>query len=67
MKIVIISEVPDELVQEWLQHIRDFDVSHTGKMGFRVIAHDPEKTTKEIMEIMNINPPFIHKKVVKTN
>lgn len=30
MKIYTVAHVPDELQQEWLQHLRNFDVAHPG-------------------------------------
>jgi hypothetical protein len=57
MNIIIAAEVPEELVQEWLQHIRDFDIEHARKIEFRVVVHSPTKTVKEIRDMLNIKTP----------
>ena len=37
MKIFTVAEIPDELAQDWLQHLRDFDTAHPG-CHFQVVA-----------------------------
>lgn len=56
-KISIEAEVPDGLLQEWLQHLRNFDTKHPG--CHFVIAAKSGKTMGEAMDmIRSIDPPF---------
>ena len=66
MKIVTIVEIPDELAQEWFQHIRDFDIRHAGKCQFTALAHSPDKSTEEMSEMLNVKPPLQHKLKTKS-
>ena len=54
-KIMTFAWVPDALVQPWLQHLRDFDVSHPG-CHFEVMTATPEKSIAQVIEMLQINP-----------
>lgn len=49
------ATVPDELAQQWLQHLRDFDSRNPG-CHFEVLADAPEMSMPEIIETMQVNP-----------
>lgn len=56
MKIFSVADVPPELGQAWLQHLRDFDIAHPG-CHFEVIADaPPEMTIREMVDVMRVNP-----------
>jgi hypothetical protein len=58
MKILTIADVPDELAQEWLQHLRDFDAAHPG-CHFDIAANAPNVSSGAAMEmLLEIEPPF---------
>lgn len=56
MKIFTVSHVPPELAQEWLQHLRDFDVAHPGCHFEVAVDAPPEQSLVEIMQTMRVNP-----------
>jgi hypothetical protein len=58
MKIAIFTDIPDELAKPLLQHIRDFDTAHPGVCKFQIIANAPNKSTKEIVQELDIKPPL---------
>jgi len=55
MKIFTVADVPDELSQAWLQHLREFDDAHPG-CHFQVAADAPELPMAKIIEMLQINP-----------
>lgn len=55
MKIFTVAHVPTELVQSWLQHLRDFDTAHAG-CHFQVFADAPDVPSEEIVKMMMVNP-----------
>jgi hypothetical protein len=55
MKIATVADVPDELGNAWLQHLRDFDAAHPG-CHFQVMASAPKLNLREIAEMLEVNP-----------
>jgi hypothetical protein len=55
VKIFTIADVPEELSQAWLQHLRDFDVAHPG-CHFQVAADAPDMPMAKIIEMLQLNP-----------
>lgn len=55
MKIFTIAHVPDDLKQEWLQHLREFDATHPG-CHFEVGIDAPDMPMAKIIEMLQINP-----------
>jgi hypothetical protein len=55
IKIHTIAHLPEDLVQAWLQHLRDFDVAHKG-CHFEVCADMPDKSLPEMIEIIRVKP-----------
>ena len=64
IKILIVADLPDELGRAWCQHVRDFDVSHFG-CHFTITALAPDKTVKELGEILDVKPPLQHKTIIE--
>jgi hypothetical protein len=56
------ATVPAELAQEWLQHLRDFDVAHNG-CHFEVMADTPEMTVVNMVAMMKVEPGLTFSKV----
>jgi hypothetical protein len=57
--VLIHARVPGELVQAFMQHIRDFDVEHHNACHFHINAYAPQHKTHEIERMLrNIDPPF---------
>jgi hypothetical protein len=54
-KIFTIASVPDELLHDWLQHLRDFDVAHPG-CHFEVAADTPDMPLSKVIELLQVNP-----------
>ena len=54
-KIVTIAHVPSELQQAWLQHLRDFHVSHPG-CHFEVGLDTPDIPLRKIIEMLRLDP-----------
>lgn len=62
MKVTCVFEIPDELYQPLLQHIRDFDTKHDpdheDKVKCYTLAEGSSMDTEEIMKaMMSISPP----------
>jgi hypothetical protein len=57
MKIFTVAEVPEELAQAWLQHLRDFDTAHPG-CHFQVVADAPDVPMAKAAELIKIDPPL---------
>jgi hypothetical protein len=57
MKIFTVAEVPEELAQAWLQHLRDFDTAHPG-CHFQVVADAADMPTAKAVELIKIDPPL---------
>ena len=55
MKIATIANVPDNLANAWLQHLRDFDTAHPG-CHFEVLADAPDMPFAEVVKTLTINP-----------
>jgi hypothetical protein len=54
-QIYTIAHLPDELVQKWLQHLRDFDTTHPG-CHFEVVAEGEGKTVSDVLRAIDLNP-----------
>jgi hypothetical protein len=49
-------DVPDELMQQWLQHLRDFDTAHTG-CHFEVAAEtDAIVPVSDMLAMLRVEP-----------
>lgn len=55
VKIFSVAEVPEELAQAWLQHLRDFDTAHPG-CHFQVFADAPEVSTADVVRMVTVQP-----------
>ena len=55
MKIFTVAHLPDHLVQAWLQHLRNFDVTHDG-CHFDVMSDAPAKTLDEMVGMLQVKP-----------
>jgi hypothetical protein len=55
MKIFTIADVPDDLAQDWLQHLRDFDTAHPG-CHFEVAADAPNLTINQTLKVLQLAP-----------
>jgi hypothetical protein len=63
-KLVIAATVPDTMLGEWLQHLRDFDAAHPG-CHFSLVADAPELSLSEVEAVIDIDPPFAQRLVLK--
>ena len=64
MKIYCMAEVPDELGQAWLQHLRDFDTRHPGCV-FKVLALSPEMGVEAMRGAAEVIPGFADIRAVR--
>ena len=63
-KIFTIASVSDDLVQQWLQHLRDFDTAHPG-CHFEVAADVPDMPMAKVIEALQISPGLDFKAIFK--
>ena len=62
-KIITQAEIPSELEQAWLQHLRDFDAAHPG-CHFQVLMDSPEQSIEEMeAKFRAVRPTFRFLKV----
>lgn len=65
VKIYTIANVPDELVQAWVQHLRNFDIAHPG-CHFRVVSRSDDGTVAEMMELLDkVWPPLPVRHIIR--
>lgn len=55
-KVFTRAHVPPELVQPWLQHLRDFDTAHPGCHFEVMIDGSPDTPLSEILARLRITP-----------
>jgi len=55
--IYVKATVPDELAQNWLQHLRDFDATNPN-CHFEVVVESETKSVGDVMRTIDINPPL---------
>jgi hypothetical protein len=55
-KIFTIAHLPEELVQAWLQHLRDFDVAHPDCHFEVAMDGPPDESLVEMVEKLTVNP-----------
>lgn len=59
IEIDLHAEMPIDLLQGFLQHIRDFEIKHHEEMHLGIVGGSPEISTEEIIKIIrSIKPPF---------
>lgn len=65
-EILIQAELDDDLIQAFLQHVRDFDTDHPGQCHFRMAAVADGKTVAEMDAIFAaIRPPFTRRETYR--
>jgi hypothetical protein len=62
VRVFTIANVPDDLAQAWLQHLRDFDVAHPG-CHFEVAADAPDLTLAQAVELVRLSPDLTFKQI----
>jgi hypothetical protein len=62
MKIFTVAEIPDELAQAWLQHLRDFDTAHPG-CHFQVFADAPNVSVGDMVAAFNVEPKLTFQQI----
>ena len=56
-KLTLSAQLPDDLIGDFLQHVRDFDIAHPG-CHFAMVASS-ELSLEEMQTILkNVDPPF---------
>jgi hypothetical protein len=56
VKIFTLADVPDELAQAWLQHLRDFDTAHDG-CHFKVVNQPTrDMSLGEMIRAIEVDP-----------
>lgn len=55
-KIFTIAHIPEELVQQWLQHLRNFDVAHPGCHFEIAIDTPPQMSVQEMTQMLVVEP-----------
>lgn len=62
-KIYTIAHVPDGLLQQWLQHLRDFDTAHPGCHFQVCLDGPPSLTMAEMMERIRVEPDLTFEQI----
>lgn len=58
-KITVEASIPDELLQEFLQHLRNFDTSHSGRMHLEIGIEARGLSKSDVQQIFSsVRPPF---------
>jgi hypothetical protein len=57
VKIVTQADVPVELLNDWLQHLRDFDTAHPG-CHFECAIDALDMPMDEAIEMLKVDPPL---------
>jgi hypothetical protein len=57
------STVPPQLIQLWLQHLRDFDTAHPG-CHFEIMLEDSGITLTEVLQKLLVTPGLTFSEVV---
>lgn len=57
VKLFTLAQVPPELANKWLQHLRDFDTANPD-CHFEVMADTPDLPLAEIIKIVTVDPPM---------
>src|SRR5215831_6842276 len=55
VKAFVIADLPQDIAQEFMQYIRDFDTTHKD-CHFEIGADAPDASVPEITEILKLNP-----------
>ena len=63
LKVIVIAQVPEALINEFLQVLRDFDVKYPG-CHFGMTIDAPGKSVEEIEEMIGIEPPLAFRKTI---
>jgi hypothetical protein len=64
VKVFTIAALPEELVQTWLQHLRDFDQAHPG-CHFEVAADAPHMSLPEMVAAVRIEPELSFSEIIE--
>jgi hypothetical protein len=64
-KIFTRANVPPELEQAWLQHLRDFDTAHPGCHFEVMIDSQPDKSMADMLEMLKVTPALTFTKIFK--
>lgn len=62
MKIFTIAQVPPDLQQAWLQHLRNFDVAHPG-CHFEVAIDAPDEPLSDMVARLVVQPNLTFTKI----
>jgi hypothetical protein len=54
-RVFIRATVPDDLLQEFVQHIRDFDATHAD-CEFEVMADCPDMSVEKMVGALRVEP-----------
>jgi len=66
MRLYVIAEVPENLVNKWLQYMRDWDQQPEHKEAgchFEVAADAPNLSLKEMVELIRVDPELTFTKL----
>lgn len=63
MKVFTIAHVPDDLQQEWLQHLRDFDAAHPGCHFEIAIDAPPDMSVAQMVEVLRVEPELTFQQI----
>lgn len=55
--VFIRASVPEDLIKQWMQHLRDFDVAHPG-CHFEVMVDCPTMSMSAVVQALQIDPGF---------
>jgi hypothetical protein len=65
MRIFTIADVPPELANQWLQHLRDIEIAHPG-CHFEVMTDAPEHSLGEMIDMIRVDPELTFAAILLT-
>jgi hypothetical protein len=67
VKVTLQVELPDSMVKDFFQHVRDFEQRAPDQIHVQQWMDAPDMKLDEAMKAMEVYPPMAFKKVMKGN
>lgn len=64
LRVYTVAFVPEELHQDYLQHLRDFDTAHPN-CHFEIMVDAPDLSLEEMIERLRVNPALTFQKIIE--
>ncbi len=64
-KVSIDLEIDEELINDFFQHLREFDTRFPDRMHFDVLVHERDKPVSEVVKELTLDPPLPFTQIIK--